>query len=258
MNNSVAPVTVVNEAAISLLDGQDASTAKELLKRFNDAQLGMRRVVSLGLFAWEVKEKKLKHGQFGKWLAAHCPKLVRIREKSGTPQPTEALDTYMRLTKGVLQGMGFTIEKYLAHISIPVLDGKCHGGKFLLLPDKKLNPEVKALKEKFCTLVDGKTQRQLCLEFKQVEQKDNGEVKVKRGQLKGKGGASKEQRAASAERDEQDRIEAVELDCDDIIKLIEKHCDAKGFGSINKSLRKKLAASLAMASGFIRHMEDGQ
>jgi hypothetical protein len=174
--------------APTLSDGQDKTTAKELTKRFSDAQSGMRRIVALGLFAWEIKETKLKHGQWGAWLSAHCPKLTRIDQATNQPKPSTALSGYMDLTRGVLDNLGFTVEKYLAHISNSRLPGICQGGKYLLLPDKKLPAEVLPLKEKICSLVDGKTQRQLFLEFKQTDA--DGKPKV--GRLQGQGGKAGE------------------------------------------------------------------
>jgi len=164
--------------------GDDKALAAELLKRFSDAQLGMRKITVLGLLAWEIKEK-LKHGQFGTWLQAYAPKLCRLDSKTNHPKPSNSLTTYMTVTSGVLKATGYTVAKYLDFVSNSLHEGICHGGKYLLLPDKKLPKEVRAIKEQICALVDGKTQRQLFLEFKQEE---DGKPKV--GRLKGQGGKS--------------------------------------------------------------------
>ena len=44
--------------AANLKSGNDAAAAKQLNKLFTEAQNGMRRVVALGLFAWEIKESQ--------------------------------------------------------------------------------------------------------------------------------------------------------------------------------------------------------
>ena len=80
MSNQHTEVEVLKPVKVALnatlKGGNDALAAKQLNKLFTEAQNGMRRVIALGLFAWEIKEGQLKHGEFGAWLAEHCPKLA--------------------------------------------------------------------------------------------------------------------------------------------------------------------------------------
>lgn len=182
--------------APKLTTGDDAAIGKQLVRLFNDAQNGMRRVVAFGLLAWEVK-LKVKHGQFGPWLAEHAPKLCRKDSATGSPKTTHALESYMALTKGVLETCGLTVGKYLGTVMNSPGSGNLGMGRLLLLPEKKVPQEFRSLREKICSTVDGKTQKQLQLEFKQMEEDGSGELKKKHGRLKGKGGASAAQRAAA-------------------------------------------------------------
>ena len=195
-----------------LKTGNDAAIAKQLNKLFADAQTGMRKIVALGLFAWEVKETQLKHGEFGAWLAQHCPKLATI-DANGKPHSSRALRGYMDLTKNVLEAVGFpTIEKYLAEAAkFGDVKSLKHGG-FLLIADKKVPEEVKPLREKICELVDGKTQRSLFSEFKQA---DDDASEPKRGRLPNCKGTTKEQRLAAEQREEQARIEALGMEAEE-------------------------------------------
>jgi hypothetical protein len=243
--------------APTLSDGHDQATAKELLKRFNDAQTGMRRVVAFGLLAWEVKETKLKHGEFGAWLAAHCPKLCRPDSSTGKPKASDALNTYMGLTKGVLESVGFSVEKYLEHISNSRMPGICHGGKYLLLADKKLPESVRPLKDKICALVDGKTQRQLFLEFKQAEPDETGVIKPKHGRLKGQGGATKLQRDTAQQASENARLEALELRAVETSEWLLEVSDDKHLGLISELTRTRFCAALDTAAGYLRRLSKG-
>ena len=240
--------------AANLKGGDDSATAKQLNKLFKEAQNGMRRVIALGLFAWQVKERQLKHGEFGVWLAQHCPQLATIDEVTGKGVASRALRGYMDLTKNVLESVGFpTIEKYLDEAEKFSGQKNLNHGGFLLIADKKVPDAVKPLREKICQLVDGKTQRQLFLEFKQAD--DGGEnQKPKRGRLKGQGGATKEQRANAEQMEAEERITAKKLKAEEVANWLTEMSDDKGFGEIFGT-PEIIALDLAMetARGFIRH-----
>lgn len=162
------------------MDSVETAEAAGWLKHlYTEAQTGMRRVVALGLYAWWLKEIKLKHGRFGAWLKANVPDLARDCS-SGTPKPSTALSTYMDLTRSVINGCGWTLEEILPQLdkSISRHAGNCHPGDILLLPDSRVPEQMKPFREKICRLIDGKTQRQLFLEFKTAEDL-NGEVVVR-------------------------------------------------------------------------------
>ena len=238
--------------AANLKSGNDAAAAKQLNKLFTEAQNGMRRMVALGLFAWEIKEGQLKHGEFGTWLAEHCPKLATIDTVTGKAKPSRALQGYMELTKNVLESCGCaTIEKYLATVAKCANDAHLKPGQFLLLADKKVPESLQPMREKICDLVDGKTQRSLFLEFKQA---DEDGAKPKRGRLKGSSGLTKEQRANAAQLAEQERITEKKLRAEEIATWLIEMADDKGLGEILGT--PELAAldkAMETARGYIKH-----
>lgn len=234
-----------------LKGGDDVATAKQLTKLFADAQTGMRRVIALGLFAWQVKETQLKHGEFGTWLAQHCPKLATVDSVTGKARASRALSGYMELTKGVLEGVGFpTIGKYLTEAAkFSDVKALSHGG-FLLLADKKVPEAVKPLRDKICQLVDGKTQRQLFLEFKQAD--DDEDAKPKRGRLKGSTGLTKEQREKAAARAEQERLNELEEEIVESNDWELEIADAKSLGAMDDKLLKKFIEARETSLGFAK------
>ncbi|GEM_PF-2475070 len=240
-----------------LKTGNDAATAKQLNKLFAEAQNGMRRVVSLGLFAWEVKETQLKHGEFGAWLAQHCPKLATVTD-DGRPRPSRALQGYMELTKSVLESCGVpTIEKYLETVAKFANDANLKPGQFLLLPEKKVPETLTEMREKICSLVDGKTQRSLFMEFKQCDEDDP--TKRKLGRIKGQGGATAEQRATAQQLEAEERINERKLKAEEIANWLIEMSDDKGLGEIFGT--PELAAldkAMETARGYIKHNGGGK
>ncbi|HEV2692251.1 MAG TPA: hypothetical protein VG347_05090 [Verrucomicrobiae bacterium] len=238
-----------------LLGGDDAATAKQLTKLFTEAQNGMRRIVALGLFAWEIKEKKLKHGEWGTWLAAHAPKLCRPDSETGKAKASAALTNFMDLTKGVLESVGIpSLEQYFETLSKFPRGGNLSYGGLLLLPDKKIPEEAKPLREQIFALVDNKTQRQLFMDFKQAEEQADGSVKKKAGRLQGQGGASKEQRANAEEREREERITERKLKAQEIADWLTEMADDAGLGEIAGT--PELAAldkAMETARGYIKH-----
>lgn len=124
----------------------DGAAAERLRELYDDAQNGMRRVIALGMYCFELQESNLKHGEFGPWVEKHCPQISY-----------RSIRNYMQLTKGVLDACGVQIGS-----ALPI----CHGGEILLLPDAQIPDESRKLRGQICELIDGKTQRQLLLEFK--------------------------------------------------------------------------------------------
>jgi hypothetical protein len=117
-----------------------------------------KRAVWLGLFLGYIKErgradKSIPHGRFGTWMEAN------VSEVSWN-----LANRYMAIGRGVAEKGKFQI----VHFAQFAQSGN--------LPDPVL------------ALIEGKTQQQLFLEFKQVEQGPDGEFHVKHGRLKGQGG----------------------------------------------------------------------
>ena len=247
------PVKLANNA--NLKGGNDAGVAKQLNKLFADAEQGLRRIIALGLFAWEVKETRLKHGEWGAWLAVHCPKLTTIDAATQKPVASRALRGYMDLTKSVLENVGFpTIEKYMETVATAANAAHLGAGKFLLIKDAKVPADLKPVHEKICALVDGKTQFALFTQFKQAEADADGRIKPKLGRRAGEGGATKEQRANAEERDRQERITERRLKAQEVAEWLLAMADDAGFGEINGT--EELAAldkAMETARGYIKH-----
>ena len=242
-----------------LRSGNDAEVAEQLTHLFDEAQNGMRKIVALGLFAWEVKQGRLKHGQFGPWLAAHCPKLATVDSATGKPKTSRALNGYMGLTKNVLESAGFaTIQKYLGTAGKSANDADLGHGQFLLIEDTKVPEKLKAVREKIFEIVDGKTQKQLFVEFKQAEEDESDNPKPKRGQLKGSKGLTKEMRERAAQREEAARITELEVETGDVTKFLLENSDVKNFGAIDPKVLAKLAEAMETAQGFIKRLEDSR
>lgn len=230
--------------SVSLKSGNDAKVAAELKKGFQASQKAGRVIMSFGLFAWEVKEQHLKHGQWGTWLVEHCPELCRRDNQTGEvlPKALSAVNTYMGMTKDVLEDMGYTIEQWFNHISNSHGVGICHDGKFLLAPPKKLTPEAAELKQQICDRVDGKTVKQIRLGFSQVEEdEETGELKTKRGRRKGEGGASKEQRSAAKQREHEAAMKELATRLNDLADECDEMADEKhaGHPEIGDTLQKR-------------------
>jgi hypothetical protein len=225
----------------TLKGGNDKEAAAQLKAFFAEAQNGMRRVVALGMFCYHLKEQ-LKHGQFQPWLAAACPDISY-----------RSLASYMRLTRSVLEACGiktiaaFSKKLRALHFS--------NGSEILLLPDADVPAEAKPLREKICSLIDGKSARQLFLEFKQT---DEDEDKPKRGRLKGHGGASKEQRAKAAALEAQAQITADELDAVDFAKWIDKVADLSRLPMIDDKVWRQFSERVEYLHTFIRQVNESR
>lgn len=218
------------------------------------SQNALRRVIAFGLFCWELKELHLKHGQFGRWLAERRPHLARLDSKTGQPKASNALNSTMHITKGVLTAVGFTVAQYLEKAN-SLQGGICHGGEILLVADKDVPASAKALREKLCSVIDGKTKRQLTFEFAQIEEDEEGNQVKKRGREKGCKGTTKEQRQAAREREEQERIDEIEISSGEYRKWMEKHGDAKGVGLISAGEFKKLRATVEWFHGVLEQLQ---
>ena len=219
------------------------------------AQAARRIDVALGLYCFELKEIHLQYGQFGKWLAEHRPELAR-QHGSGNWQPSGSLDTAMWMAKSALEVCGYKIGDYIELVQnhFPCVHGKSDSAQLMLLPAAELPKEFKKLRDEIFDLVDGKSQRQLRAEFKQIE---NGKVKL--GRVKGQGGASKEQRANAEELERQERITERTLKAQEIAEWLTEMSDDAGLGEIIGT--EELAAldkAMETARGYIKHHGGGK
>lgn len=188
---------------------------------FTDAT---KRAIWMGMFLNHIKargkeDKSIPHGQFGPWLEVNVPQLNR-----------DTVATYMRLATGV-----------------------CEKGKFQISDFPKFAGNGQ-LPPKISELVEGKTQQQLFLEFKQADPDDLENPKAKRGQLKGSKGLTKEQREKAAQRAEQERLNELEQTLLERIDWLMEISDAKNLGMMDARLLKKFADAADTASGFAKRV----
>jgi hypothetical protein len=156
-------------SAPKLNTGDDLTAAQTLMRLYSESPTGLRKIVALGLTAWEIKENRLKHGEWAYWLAVHAPGLCCQDSVTGRPKAGSQLIAHMELTKNVLAGVGFpTIESYFrVSLKFPK-SGKSAWGNFLLLPENEVPVEFSPLRQKICALVDGKSRHQLPCKSKPV------------------------------------------------------------------------------------------
>lgn len=239
-----------------LKDGQDAKAAEQIGSMFHDAQIGMRRIIALGIFAWELKLGQLKHGEFGAWLAVHRPELATPHSKTGKPMASRALQGHMAVTKGVLKDAGYDTVKKFLNFAKSANDADLTSGRFLLIEEKKVSDELKPLREKICAMVDGKTAKQLNLEYVNIEDDEDSEEgtgkRRGKGQLPGSKGLTKEMREAAEARKEQNRIDELEIEVKEITKRLEQIADAMHLGMMETKLLKKFTDAADGASGFAK------
>jgi hypothetical protein len=202
--------------------GDDSDLARRFGDLYLDAQSGLRRVVAFGLYAFQIKLHHLRHGQFIAWCQQHFPDLSR-----------QSIQAYMQLTESAMKHAGIkSIKRFIQNQMTSTLV-ICHSGDFLVLPDAEVPDPLKPLREKVFSIIDGKSARQMFMEFKQAEDDGEGIAKPKRGRLKGQGGATKEQRAAAQATEEKARILELELSAKEFGKWMDEVSDARGLGTIS-------------------------
>lgn len=160
----------------TLPKGNDAAVAEQLHKLVTEANDGLRRILAAGFFI-ECIAGELRHGQLGPWLEAHCP---HVDERT--------VRRWRDLARNVAEAAKVKTD------TMSVLDGPWTGGNFLTLPTEELPNELSEARARIDDVINGKTAKQLCLEFKQFE---DGKVKV--GRLKGQGGREADRPATPSE-----------------------------------------------------------
>lgn len=141
-------------------DSVETATMIGLMKQlYREAQAGLRRVVSFGIYCFHVKGR-LPHGQFERWIEVNCPE-VSFRTSQA----------YMQITAGTMEHCGLTMQEFLQKRSALRFS---HPGEFLMLGDAEIPDEIRPLRNKIFELIDGKSGRQLLLEFKSLDSKMPG------------------------------------------------------------------------------------
>lgn len=144
----------------ALKSGRDSkAVAKQLEALITDAESGLRRIVTAGLFIVEITQD-LPHGQFGKWIETHLP--------HRTPR---TIWNWKALALNVMESCGLKLTQ--CQFSTPL-------HKVMALPVAKVPKDAKEARAKMDELIQGKTYRQMFFEFKQAEEQtdEDGETVV--------------------------------------------------------------------------------
>jgi hypothetical protein len=164
---------------ISLREGGDEAAASQLRTYVRDAEDGLRRVLICGAFLDHIVSQ-LPHGQLEKWMQSHAPDL-----------PLRTVRAWRQLYQGVLEICGVKTAAIAAISSSPVA--------LLAAPLDKLHGEALSMREKIEAQIQGKTAKQLFLEFKSADEDDDGNLFVKVGRRAGEGGRAPEPTSPTAQ-----------------------------------------------------------
>jgi hypothetical protein len=151
---NITPTTAPSTAVS--LDAQSQSDATRLRHLHRQATEGLRRVIALGLFCFDLKAR-IAHGQFAKWVQDACPDISH-----------RSLQSYMHLTAVVLEKCGVKVTDLQALASKHSLP---HSGDFLLEgPDSTCGiGELVEIRDSIIDVVSGKTAKQLFFEFREEQ-----------------------------------------------------------------------------------------
>jgi hypothetical protein len=149
----------IEEMAVDQLSAP-GSMAKKISKAYSEAKssvdLAIRKVIVCGLLL-QAQKSRLKHGEFGRWLASSCPeiswktacswmKTARIACRENSVAPDSSFD------------------------SVPLYDA-------LQSPPSKLSPAARSVRDRIFQFVDGRSQRSLTLSPKENNSPEKGETK---------------------------------------------------------------------------------
>jgi len=129
--------------------GNDAEVAGELGRLVRDAQSATRRLLICGLFIEHIVAN-LPHGQFGPWVDAH-------KEEIGASYPS--ICGWRKFAKSAMEAVGFQNSNAL-EFSIPMHEA-------VALPTSEVPEDMRKAREKIDELIEGKSVKQLMLNFKE-------------------------------------------------------------------------------------------
>lgn len=239
--SSATAVAIVTPAIPpKLKTGDDAQVKQTFQELFEGAQNGLRAVVAFGLYAEEIKQIKLKHGKFKDWLGATFPE-VSYR----------SVVRHMELATSVMKACGVkSLKPFFKSATCGTFE---HAGMLLTAPEKKCDEKAIEIRTKVFSLIDGKSARQLFFEFKQGEEDEDGNVKTKRGRLKGQGGASAAQRAKAKAAADAAEIEARELKAEEIGEWVKENVDDQHIGQISDKHKAILREAALLLTDYLKH-----
>ena len=166
--SSVAPRAAEDGGALEVVSTGPVANTRDAAAGISEAfarAKGMvvsaaREVVFCGLLMAEQKAQ-LKHGQFLKWLGKHCPEI-----------PTRTAQQWMQVAESAVC-LAANAES-LDQMRNGCVFSKLPVSNLLQLPPAELPEPAVAVQSRLLELVDGKTQKQLRLEFKDLEPKGRG------------------------------------------------------------------------------------
>jgi hypothetical protein len=214
----------------TLPKGNDQAVAKQLTKLVKDASDGLRRIIIAGLFIEQIAAE-LKHGQLRPWLDAHCPDVTYRTVKR-----------WRDLARNVAETAGVKLDT-MSNLDLP---------KMLALPAGKVPEAAKEVRQKIDDLIAGKSAKQLFFEFKQAEEAETGELKVKAGRMKGQGGATVAQRAAAKLTAEQEAAQAADDDVTALCAHIDELANDAGIGRVSEPVFARLLEALALLENYVK------
>lgn len=133
----------------SHLDGTDQEIASKISKAYSEAKasvdLAIRKVIVCGLLL-QAQKARLKHGEFGRWLASNCPEIS-----------WKTACSWMKSSRVACREMNVSPES--SFDSIPLYEA-------LQAPPSQLSPSAKDIRQKIFNFVDGRSQRSLTLSSK--------------------------------------------------------------------------------------------
>lgn len=153
----------VGALTVTLQGGRDAEVASQLRTYLADAQDGVRRIAIAGAYCeWIVQQ--LPHGKLTAWLKTYAPDVGERTVRKWRDFARSLFDAAKRP-----HGAAITIPQH----------------ELLAANVDSLDAEAREARQALDELLAGKTYRQLTFEFKQMEEGADGELRVKRGRMKG-------------------------------------------------------------------------
>lgn len=150
-------VAAKNEVAPMLKSGNDAEIAAKLKTLIDDANSGLRRIIIAGLFI-ETIATQLDHGQLGPWIKAHCE------------VQWETVCRWRQLAKNTADAAGIKFDACVK-FEIPLHEA-------LALPAAQVPADLKEAREKIDALIEGKSARQLFMQFKSAKLNADGDLEA--------------------------------------------------------------------------------
>lgn len=216
-----------------LKSGNDEKVAAKLDELVIDANEGLRRIIRAG-FLLERIAADLKHGEFKPWIEAHCKASSRA-----------SIFGWRLLARNIMETVKLS-KSLMLDFSLPMED-------MLALPPAEVPKEQKEIRAKIDALIEGKSARQLFSEFKQTDGPDaDGNMKSRRGRLKGQGGATAAQRAKAKAAQEASEIAGMESWADDVIEYITQHADDNQWGRIDTKKKQKLLEAFLVGIDYLK------